>query len=313
MTTDTGSTDLTGTGWFHVAAVRDDTNNKAYGYVNGVAEGDTSDSADGDFTSSTSDEIKMGCWDADGERRFSGDMDEIRISKIARTISWINASYLSGKDEFITYGSEEEYKPFYIQETPAKAMKECSTNPLSANEFCNITWTVNATGALNSVWEVGVLFNSTTAGVDDNHTDNATITITSIIESMQLSWGTINFQSLSPNTVGNNATKNDQGYNITNKGTCTLQTWINGTDLINSTVTPVPSTIGVGNISYSNSTNDYASSTQMTTSYALIGPSHAVNTNITLYYWFNVPSIYAGNYTGNVTICGNCTGGSSCE
>ncbi len=365
---------------------------------------------------------------------FDGKIDEVRISNTTRSVSWINASYLSGKDQFITYGgSAEQYsagsssnynspidinltdgetwsnftwqnssisagtiiawkiyandtsgnenvtegtftiqsswlevslitptagsntnvaqnstftvnatvycrgcscgnvngtvryngsssnpdtqintttgdKPFYIDETSPKAMKECPTNPLSQDEFCNITWTVNATGTQNSVWKIGVLFNSSISGIDDNHTNNATITITEEQESIKLSWTKITFPNLAPSTAGNNATNNNiGGYNITNDGTCTLQTWINGTDLTNQSITPVPSTIGVGNISYSNSTNDYASSTRMTTSYALIGASHTADTNITTYYWFDVPSIYAGNYTGNVTICGNCT------
>jgi hypothetical protein len=39
--------------------------------------------------------------------QFGGILDEIRVSNAARSAEWINATYLSGKDEFITYGSSE--------------------------------------------------------------------------------------------------------------------------------------------------------------------------------------------------------------
>lgn len=38
---------------------------------------------------------------------FNGTIDEVRISNIARSGAWINASYYSGKDELLTFGSEE--------------------------------------------------------------------------------------------------------------------------------------------------------------------------------------------------------------
>jgi hypothetical protein len=42
--------------------------------------------------------------------RFTGDMDEIRISDIARSDDWIAAEYLSVSDGFITFGSEQIYQ-----------------------------------------------------------------------------------------------------------------------------------------------------------------------------------------------------------
>lgn len=107
MSTGSGTTDLTGTGWHYVTAVRDDAGNKAYAYINGVAEVDVADIADGDFISSPTAPVQIGCWRLSSERRFNGIIDEVRISSVARSAAWIKASYESGRDHFVTYGTEE--------------------------------------------------------------------------------------------------------------------------------------------------------------------------------------------------------------
>jgi hypothetical protein len=38
---------------------------------------------------------------------LAGDLDEVRISSVARSAAWVNASYLSESDNFASYGSEE--------------------------------------------------------------------------------------------------------------------------------------------------------------------------------------------------------------
>jgi hypothetical protein len=181
-------------------------------------------------------------------------------------------------------------------------MKPCPTNPLDADEFCNLTWTINATD-IDSSWKIGVLFNSSYPDVQQNHTNNATVYLASCAEQMDLSWTSIDFGSLTPGESYNNAAKNDQNfYNITNKGTCPLKLWIKGTDLQNSTY---GSTIGIGNLSWSNTTNDYAVSYKTTNSYALLNSSLLPNETLTTYYWLFIPPVYSGYYTGSVYVCGN--------
>jgi hypothetical protein len=46
-------------------------------------------------------------WGVNSGYKFNGTIDEVRISNVSRSASWINASYLSQSDEFVTYGSEE--------------------------------------------------------------------------------------------------------------------------------------------------------------------------------------------------------------
>jgi hypothetical protein len=200
----------------------------------------------------------------------------------------------------------EGEKPFFVNESPTLAMKPCPTNPLYANDFCNITWTINATGDIDTNWKIGVLFNSSYPEVQQNHTENATVYITSCTEEISLSWTSIDFGTFNPSTNYNNATYNDQNfYNITNKGACALNLWIRGTDLQNSTY---GSTIAVGNLSWSNTTNNYkVFHSNMTHDYVLLNSSFSPNKNLTTYYWLSVPPVYAGDYIGSVFICGNYT------
>jgi len=242
--------------------------------------------------------VVIGWENGQATRYFAGGIDEARISNTSRSASWINASYLTESDQFITYGSEES--------TKASTM---SCGSLSQDQSCQLNWTVNATGAINSVWKVGVLFNSSSSSVSDNHTDNATITIIAPEPSITL-WSPpiIDFASQNPSTYWNNATNNTNNfYNITIDPTsCSpIDIWIKGTYLENITMS---TKIGVGNITWNNYDN-YTTSINMSTNYVLINASLSTNTNVTTYYWLNVPAVYAGSYNGTATICGNCTPG----
>lgn len=194
-------------------------------------------------------------------------------------------------------------KPFFIQESPAFSMKPCPTNPLTNDEFCNITWTINTTGGIGTDWKLGVLFNSSSGTVVDNHTENSTISIIDCTTDFSLMWLAINFSSLIPNTQENVAPGNsDKEYNISvNSGSCNLDFYINGTDLQNITYN---SQISVGNLTWSNTSNDYSSSYNLSYTISPIKLDVPEFTNVTTWYWLNVPPIYAGNYNGTIFIYG---------
>jgi hypothetical protein len=204
--------------------------------------------------------------------------------------------------------TSEGDRPFYVQEPPypSQALKACPTNPLDANEFCNLTWTVNATGDIDTSWKVGVLFNSSYSEIQWNHTRNATVSITSCTEEISLAWTSIDFGLLTPSTNYNSAPYNNQNfYNITNRGTCILNLWIKGIDLQNTTYNSI---IKVGNLSWSNYSSSYTEFHEnMTYSYVLLDLSLPSGENLTTYYWLSVPPVYAGYYKGSVYICGNYT------
>ncbi len=54
-----------------------------------------------------------------------------------------------------------------------------SSSVLSSGDIFNVSWAMNATGSNNTVWKLGVLFNSSygSLNVPDNHTNNVTVMI----------------------------------------------------------------------------------------------------------------------------------------
>ncbi len=91
-------------------------------------------------------------------------------------------------------------------------------------------------------------------------------------------------------------------YNITvNVGSCNLDFYINGTDMENTTLNSV---IGVGNITWSNVSNDYSNSFNLSSLIFPIKLNVPEETNVTTWYWLNVPPVYAGKYNGTIIIYG---------
>ena len=194
--------------------------------------------------------------------------------------------------------------PFFINETPAYALKSCM-NDMQQDDFCNVTWSVNATLA-DTEWKMGVLFNSSYLGLDNN-TDNITITIVPCIEEMSLQFSGIDFGSILPSTYGNDALGNpSNSYNITNSGSCISNIWLKGSSLVNET-----DEIYYTNVSFNNATDEYSNSYRIANDYVSENSTLKKNvpgyTNVTTYYFLDVPAIYAKMYAGNVTICLNST------
>jgi parallel beta-helix repeat protein len=197
-------------------------------------------------------------------------------------------------------------KPFFIDELEPLAMKSCPTNPLDENEFCNLTWIVNASGDPNTDWKIGVIFNSSTQDIEPNSTDNATVSILPCTTDFDVSWNYIQFGDiqLDPNTFNNSAIGNTNNeYNISiNYGSCNLDLYIRGDDLINETYNSV---IKVGNISWSNISGEiddgYFTLSSVNSPLKLDVPE---NTNFTTWYWLNVPPTYFGYYNSTIYITG---------
>ncbi|MEM7825069.1 MAG: hypothetical protein QXO27_03810 [Candidatus Aenigmatarchaeota archaeon] len=199
-----------------------------------------------------------------------------------------------------TYGD----KPLFVNETPALAIKACPNNPLNANDFCNLTWIVNASGEINNDWKIGVYFNSSYPEVQPNVTENATLSIVSCTIDFNLSWSSIEFGELNPNTYNNSAPGNAKNeYNLSvNSGSCNIDFYIRGTDLINETYGWI---IKVGNISWSNISNDINNGYfPLKDTNSVIKLNVLQNTNVTTWYWINVPPVYAGTYNGTIYITG---------
>jgi hypothetical protein len=196
--------------------------------------------------------------------------------------------------------STTEGAPFYIKS--GGNPQGCGSNPLSEGEFCNLTWTVNATGAQASDYKLGVIFQSDGGLAGANHTGNNTVKITGCLIDITLQWSGISFGVLTPGDRANATGNDDDYYNITVEPatSCNIDLYINGTGLENQSLGYV---IGAGNISWSNTTNDYAGSHRLESTWGFIRGGIAPGENTTTWYWLDMPyGIASGNYEGTMSI-----------
>jgi len=197
--------------------------------------------------------------------------------------------------------STSDDTPFYIMsgENPGN----CTQNPLSADEWCNITWTVNATGALGTEYEIGILLESNESTVSDNYTSNMTVKIVSCLIDITLQWSSISFGELNPGLMGIAAEDNDKmTYNTTIQPatTCDVSLYIISTNFTHNESDYI---IRTENITYNNVSNDYQSGYNLTGEWDLLRTSVSPNTNATTFFWLNVPwGVHYGPYSGNMTI-----------
>lgn len=102
--------------WYHASFTYN--GSTIQGYLNGVADG--SASATGSIRTSA-DPLRMGCSaDAVGAYCFTGKMDEVRISNVARSAAWMEFEYCNMTDSnTTTCGSSNNYELAYAsQEVP---------------------------------------------------------------------------------------------------------------------------------------------------------------------------------------------------
>ncbi|MBW6461429.1 MAG: hypothetical protein K0B07_00045 [DPANN group archaeon] len=200
----------------------------------------------------------------------------------------------------ITVGAE----PFFIDEASPVSTKSCSTNPLSENEYCNVSWVINATDSGLDLWKFDVNFSSDTGWTTINNTLFSEISVVPCVVDFTVTWTSIDFdKALVPNTYQNPAVGNDGNiYNITiNDGSCNTDVYIKGTDMVGEDTNNI---LGAGNLTWSNSSNLYSTSYNMTEIYMPLKFDVQSSTNITTWYWIDIPPIFAESYNGTVYIQG---------
>ncbi|NOQ55835.1 MAG: hypothetical protein GQ477_03430 [Nanohaloarchaea archaeon] len=200
----------------------------------------------------------------------------------------------------ITVGAE----PFFIDEMSPLSTKSCSTNPLSEDEYCNITWVLNATDPSFDLWKIDVNFSSDSGWTYLNSTLSSEIEVVPCVVDLTVTWNSVDFDNpLVPNTYQNPALGNGGDmYNITiNEGSCNTDLYIRGTDMVGNVTKYI---LGAGNLTWSNSSNQYSTSYNMTETYAPLKIDVPAITNITTWYWVNIPPIFAEYYNGTVFIQG---------
>jgi hypothetical protein len=92
--------------WYHITLVQDGTSAKMY--INGTLQANTGSTQWWSSLSGITTYREGNLYYNSGQYNyFNGWIDELRVSNISRSASWINASFLTESDQLITYGSEE--------------------------------------------------------------------------------------------------------------------------------------------------------------------------------------------------------------
>lgn len=191
-------------------------------------------------------------------------------------------------------------EPFYLKED---AVKTCN---LSVGERCELNWTANATGDLDSMHRIDVNA-STSDGFTSNSSERHLVEIDTVI-AMDLTFDVIDFGFLDPGEADRPAEGNSNDtYNVSiqDNSKPVDDLWIKGTDLVSQVDDSYQ--IGVSNISYGLQNNVTESET-LKHSYSHLASNLDPGTNLTTYYWLDVPfGMTQSGYNGTITFKANST------
>ncbi|MGC9310090.1 MAG: hypothetical protein ACP5E4_00005, partial [Candidatus Aenigmatarchaeota archaeon] len=201
--------------------------------------------------------------------------------------------------------------PFHIvNSSSGSAENPILCGVLDKDQSCVANWTINATGALQTLWKIDAGFNATNAF---NTTEDIAIRITKVLI-MSLSFDEVGFGVVNPATSGDENPSPDNGnqnVQVHANSNNLEMLWIKGTDLDpleNPGYGDISYMIGVGNVTWSNQ-SDFGTSKSLTKSYQLIDSNIHSGTNYGLYFWIAAPGgLEAQDYEGKLYILANATG-----
>lgn len=177
---------------------------------------------------------------------------------------------------------------------------------LLEGEVCDVSWSVNATGDIDTRHEIDFLAQSSYPEVGSDSTTISEVTIRDILL-IDLDWNTVDFGLLDPGERDRPAENNSAGYNLTVEEDSNRidNLWLKGSNLVHQENSNY--TIGIGNMSYAEQ-NDVGQASNLTKEYSLIDSDLAPETLKTFYYWLDVPfGILNGAYAGSITFKANQT------
>lgn len=208
---------------------------------------------------------------------------------------------LTSENPFEKINTTTGDNPFFtLSENP----KTCGTMN-STTQACKLRWTVNASGNVGSSWKIDANFTSDISGIQSNATSSQTINIMGCSVDVTLWFDSIFFGNetdpLLPGSHGNAAVNNSiEYYNITaNDGSCVLDIYTKATEMYSSDMSY---SIGAGNMTFNNQSNDYSSSKRYSTDYQIMFPFVIPASTLTSWFWLDVPPVYFGAYNGTVYI-----------
>lgn len=244
---------------------------------------------------------------ADPPKPFSAPQNDTFLMNATATCRLADCGWVNGTARYNASGAapdtqlpELSGKPFH---TTRKDSNLTCARFLHQDETCNVTWQVNVTGDLGSVWNVDVNF-TTNSSVSWNDTGDAQVKAVSGVIDIVMRWSQTSFGDV---VVGNSypAEGNaDDMYNVTVTGeSSSADLWIRGTDMKNGS----KDTIGVTNISWNATENNDETTETLTETFSPLNRGVGSGTNVTTYYWIDVPFVYAGEYNGTLEVKANAT------
>jgi len=183
-------------------------------------------------------------------------------------------------------------KPFFI--VSDSNPKSCPNNPISQDEECNLTWTVNASGDPWTSWMIDVLWEGTQTL--DNDTSDVEMMIQKVLI-LNLSSESIDFGLIEPGVSGTAAPSNPLTITITNDSNDADALWISGTNLTN-----LSNTIGVSNVSWCKC-SVYGNAFRLNETYNTITSPAPSGLAEDVNFWLDVPyGVPYGIYSGSVYV-----------
>ncbi|MFQ5531338.1 MAG: S8 family serine peptidase [Candidatus Nanoarchaeia archaeon] len=191
--------------------------------------------------------------------------------------------------------------PFYTTSfNPQNSSNLACLQNMKAGDSCNQTWQVNATGNINTTWEFFTIYESDSSLVEKNETFKVNIKIVETLGefiSITLFGFPIDFAGQDPNTVDNPGTNNPYTVRIDPETTVNVDLYQKGEDFTGN-----PSTLGITNMSWLDSNNSITSNQMLTTFQNNIS-NISSGTNISSYYWLDIPTNQTGgSYNTTITI-----------
>lgn len=192
--------------------------------------------------------------------------------------------------------------PFH---TVGPAQQTCGT--LQDGDSCNVTWSVNATGPVDTAYELDVNASSATfSGLPEENTTDRQVRLKRIVL-FGLEFSTIDFGTISPGEQNVSALGNDaMAYNITvdDDSVAIDDFWIRATEL---TADADPSyTIGPSNISVNATIRP--DPLRLRATYQHFAANIQPNSTFSTFYFLDVPTgIVQSAYSGTITFKANAT------
>jgi hypothetical protein len=182
--------------WNHLVSVRNGTTHLLYGNGEFLTSNQVSSAA------LSTDVLGIGCWGtgSTSSQRFGGTIDEVRVSNVSRSTEWIEATFLSENDQFISFGSEEQPSSNEWTATLNRAFWQNGTYTYKVFGYDGRQWNVSSA---NQNFDVYVNFTKSIETEQDNYglDEFVNLTVSSTASTGSQNWWNTTWTSRKPVTL----------------------------------------------------------------------------------------------------------------